>query len=57
MFEHTVMLEISFLCPKLKVRSNKYKYSLIHYSVPVKPLPKTRLHMCLSESLNTVCTV
>jgi len=59
MFVHTVMLEISFLCPKLKVRSNKYKYKYcpIHYTVPVKPLPETRLHMCLSESLNTVCTV
>jgi hypothetical protein len=57
MFVHTVMLKISFLCPKLKIGVTSTSYSPIHNTVPVKPLPETRLHMCLSESLNTVGTM
>lgn len=33
MFVYTVMLEISFLCPKLNDGSNTYKYFAIYHSV------------------------
>jgi hypothetical protein len=56
-FVCTVVLEISFLCLKLKIRSNKYKYFPIYYTVPVKPLSDTVLRMWLSESLSTLFTM
>lgn len=52
MFVHTAVLETSFLCPKLKIWSNKY--FPIYYTVPVKPVSETLLHMQLSESHSSV---
>jgi hypothetical protein len=54
-FVLTVMLETSFLYPKLKIGCGKYKYCPVCYTVPVKPL--SLLHMRLSQSLNTVFTM